>query len=260
MSMYENFARVYDAYMDNIPYEQWGEYLAEQLAQAGIKDGLLLDLCCGTGSLTEYLAGRGYDMIGVDASEDMLEAALEKKYESGADILYLQQDMREFELYGTVRAIVCTCDSLNYLESYEDLVQVFRLVNNYLDPEGLFFFDVKTLYTFRELLGDQTFTRESDDCVMIWENSWYEEEQINEYSLTLFLEEDNGLYRRYDEDHCQRAFHQTDICRALEEAGLKLERITGGYEDTAPGEKSQRLLFTARENGKLSSDLCASDP
>ena len=110
MDAYTSFASVYDTFMDNIPYEEWAEYLVDLLKEYGINDGLVLDLGCGTGNMTELLASAGYDMIGVDNAEEMLEIAMEKREKSGHDILYLLQDMREFELYGTVKAIVSICD------------------------------------------------------------------------------------------------------------------------------------------------------
>ena len=153
---YSSFARVYDTFMDNVPYKEWGGYIYSMLCEYGVKDGIVLDLGCGTGTMTEILAGYGYDMIGVDNSEDMLELAMEKRIESGHDILYLLQDMREFELYGTVRAAVSVCDSVNYVTEPEDLEEVFRLVNNYLDPGGIFLFDFNTDYKYREIMGDCT--------------------------------------------------------------------------------------------------------
>ena len=146
MEAYTNFAEVYDLFMDNIPYEDWCSYVTGLLKEHGVKDGLILDLGCGTGSLTELLAVAGYDMIGVDNSEDMLQIAMDKRAESGKDILYLLQDMREFELYGTVKAVLSICDCINYILEYKDLVEVFRLVNNYLDPGGVFIFDLNTVY------------------------------------------------------------------------------------------------------------------
>ena len=135
---YTSFASVYDTFMDNVPYEEWGEYIHGMLCERGITAGIVLDLGCGTGSMTEILAGFGYDMIGVDNSEEMLEIAREKQIKSGHEILYLLQDMREFELYGTVGAVFSICDSLNYITEPEELKQVFRWVNNYLDPGGIF--------------------------------------------------------------------------------------------------------------------------
>ena len=184
MEAYTSFARVYDIFMDNVPYKEWADYLGKILKEYGIDDGLVLDLGCGTGSMTEMLASSGYDMIGVDNAEEMLEIAMEKKVESGHDILYLLQDMREFELYGTVRAVISACDSVNYITDDEDLTEVFRLVNNYLDPEGLFVFDFNTEYKYREILGEQTIAEDREECSFIWDNYYDEDERINEYELT----------------------------------------------------------------------------
>ena len=170
MEAYTSFAEVYDTFMDNVPYEEWAEYLAELLREYDIEDGLVLDLGCGTGSLTEILATKGYDMIGADGSAEMLEIAMEKKAQSGHDILYLLQDMREFELYGTVRAVVSVCDCVNYITDEKELEQVFRLVNNYLDPEGIFIFDFNTEYKYKEILGEQTIAEDREDCSFIWDN------------------------------------------------------------------------------------------
>ena len=175
MDAYTSFARVYDTFMDNIPYEEWAVYLTGLLNEYGVNDGLVLDLGCGTGNMTELLAKEGYDMIGVDNAEEMLEIAMEKREKSGHDILYLLQDMREFELYGTVRAVVSVCDSVNYIDEEEDLTEVFRLVNNYLDPGGVFIFDFNTLYKYREILGDRTIAENREDCSFIWDNYYYEE-------------------------------------------------------------------------------------
>ena len=154
MQAYTGFAQVYDLFMDNIPYDEWSEYLISLLKSFGTEEGLLLELGCGTGKITRRLAQAGYDCIGIDNSYDMLSIAMEKEDESRNEdgeldrnsILYLHQDMREFELYGTVAAVVSICDSMNYITSEEDLVQVFRLVNRYLDRQGLFVFDLNTEY------------------------------------------------------------------------------------------------------------------
>ena len=208
MEAYTSFARVYDTFMDNVPYKEWADYLGKILKEYGIDDGLVLDLGCGTGNMTEMLASSGYDMIGVDNAEEMLEIAMEKKVESGHDILYLLQDMREFELYGTVRAVISACDSVNYITDDEDLTEVFRLVNNYLDPEGLFVFDFNTEYKYREILGEQTIAEDREECSFIWDNYYDKDERINEYELPLFVrdEEQPQLYRKYQEEHFQRAY------------------------------------------------------
>lgn len=250
MASYESFAKVYDLFMDNIPYGEWSRYLHHLLRKYGAEEGLVLELGCGTGSMTELLAGYGYDMIGVDNSIEMLEIAREKKEQSGHDILYLLQDMREFELYGTVKAVVSVCDSLNYITEPEDLQTVFKLVNNYLDPGGVFIFDMNTLYKYEELLGDTVIAENREESSFIWEN-WYDrEEHVNEYDLTLFISREDGLYEKYEETHYQRAYEIDEICRMLEEAGLRLEAVYDAFTEEGPESDSERVYFVAREQEK----------
>ena len=251
MDAYTSFASVYDTFMDNIPYEEWAEYLVDLLKEYGVKDGLVLDLGCGTGNMTELLASAGYDMIGVDNAEEMLEIAMEKRAKSGHDILYLLQDMREFELYGTVKAIVSICDSINYITEEEDLLEVFRLANNYLDPKGIFIFDFNTVYKYRELLGNQTIAEDREGCSFIWDNYYYEDEQINEYELSLFIKEDDSdLYRKYQEMHYQKAYNLDTIRRLVEESGLEYITAYDAFTRKLPTEESERIYVIAREKGK----------
>ena len=251
MEAYTSFAEVYDTFMDNVPYEEWAEYLAELLQEYDIEDGLVLDLGCGTGSLTEILATKGYDMIGADGSAEMLEIAMEKKAQSGHDILYLLQDMREFELYGTVRAVVSVCDCVNYITDEKELEQVFRLVNNYLDPEGIFIFDFNTEYKYKEILGEQTIVEDREDCSFIWDNYYYEDESMNEYELTLFIkEQDSNLYRKYQEMHYQKAYTLDAMRELIEWSGLEFVTAYDAYTRKAPTETSERICVVAREHGK----------
>ena len=251
MDAYTSFASVYDTFMDNIPYEEWAEYLVDLLKEYGISDGLVLDLGCGTGNMTELLAASGYDMIGVDNAEVMLEIAMDKREKSGHDILYLLQDMREFELYGTVKAIVSICDSINYITEEEDLLEVFRLANNYLDPKGIFIFDFNTVYKYREVLGNQTIAEDREDCSFIWDNYYYEDEQINEYELSLFIKEnDSNLYRKYQEMHYQRAYDLETIKRLVEESGLEFITAFDAFTRNMPTNESERVYVVAREYGK----------
>jgi ubiquinone/menaquinone biosynthesis C-methylase UbiE len=249
MEAYTSFAQVYDQFMDNIPYGEWASYVKELLAQYKVTDGLVLDLGCGTGSLTEILADGGYDMIGVDNSEEMLEIAMEKRVASGHDILYLLQDMREFELYGTVRAVVSICDSLNYITEYEELVQVFRLVNNYLDPGGVFLFDMNTEYKYREILGENTFAEDREECSFIWDNFYDEEEKINEYDLALFIRE-GELYRKFSETHYQRAYSLDEIKQAADEAGMEFVASYEAFTHGPVRADSERMHIVLREQGK----------
>ena len=251
MDAYKSFARVYDTFMDNIPYEEWAVYLTGLLNEYGVNDGLVLDLGCGTGNMTELLAKEGYDMIGVDNAEEMLEIAMEKREKSGHDILYLLQDMREFELYGTVRAVVSVCDSVNYIDEEEDLTEVFRLVNNYLDPGGVFIFDFNTLYKYREILGDRTIAENREDCSFIWDNYYYEEERINEYELSIFIREKENLFRRYEETHFQRGYTLDDMIRMIKDSGLEFVTAYDAFTREAPKEDSERIYVIAREKGKI---------
>lgn len=251
MEAYTSFAYVYDTFMDNVPYEEWGEYLHGLLKEYGIEDGIVLDLGCGTGTMTEYLADKGYDMIGVDNSEEMLEIALEKKQDSGHDILYLCQDMREFELYGTVRAIVSICDSVNYITDPEELGQVFRWADNYLDPDGIFIFDFNTEYKYREILGDRTIAESRDECSFIWDNYYYEEEKINEYELSLFVRDEElskdgkDIYNRYQETHYQRGYTLEEMKELLKAAGLKVLAAYDAFTREVPKADSERIYVIA---------------
>ena len=252
MEAYTSFASVYDTFMDNIPYEEWGAYLRDLLKEYGVYDGLVLDLGCGTGTMTEILAADGYDMIGIDNSEEMLEIAAEKKEGSGSDILYLLQDMREFELYGTVKAVVSICDSVNYITEEEDLEEVFRLVNNYLDPGGIFIFDFNTVYRYKEVIGSQTVAESREDCSFIWDNYYYEDEEINEYELSLFIKEkDSELYKKYVETHFQKAYNLETIRRLIEQSGLEFIIAYNAFSREKPSDESERIYVIARERGKV---------
>ena len=250
MDAYAGFAAVYDLFMDDVPYEKWCRRIVELLKEYGVNDGLVLDLGCGTGTLTELLAGAGYDMIGVDASEEMLELAAEKKEKSGHDILYLLQDMREFELYGTVRAVISACDSINYITEEADLLQVFRLVNNYLDPGGIFLFDMNTIYKYETLLAENTIAENREAGSFIWENYYDPGEKLNEYDLTLFIRQEDGLYRKYEETHFQRAYGLDQIARLVEKAGMELVRVCDAETGQEIKEDTQRVHVIVREHGK----------
>ena len=252
MEAYTGFAGVYDLLMDETPYGQWCENVVHELQKYGICDGLLLELGCGTGTLTELLAQKGYDMIGVDCSEEMLDAAMEKREESGHDILYLLQDMQAFELYGTVGGIVSVCDSINYVTDEKELKEVFSLVNNYLDPRGIFVFDFNTEYKYRELLGDRVIAEEREECSFIWDNYYNAEDKMNEYQLTLFVQskEEPELYRKYQEVHYQKAYTLEKIKTLIEKAGLRYVAAYDAYTRKAPMYTSGRICVIAQEYGK----------
>ncbi len=261
MEAYAEFAAVYDEFMDNIPYETWCDYLTDLLVEDGIEDGLILDLGCGTGNMTEALRKKGYDMIGVDYSQEMLSVAMEKSAQNDdtqdedlSQILYLCQDMRAFELYGTVRAIVSICDCMNYILKEEDLKKVFKLANNYLDPGGLFIFDMNTPYKYREILGEQTISEAREDHCFIWDNYFDEEEEINEYVLNLFIQGEDGRYDRYEEVHYQRAWDPKLVIEMIRESGMEFVAAYDAFTKEPVREDSERIYFIARERGKMKNE------
>ena len=283
MEAYTDFANVYDIFMDDTPYQEWAEVLVQLIKKYGVdtrektlkkeaytesqqtlmkevrleaERRIIVDLGCGTGILTELLADAGYDMIGVDSSQDMLNVAMARREESGKNILYLNQDIRELDLYGTAGAMVSVCDCLNYLLEEEELLQVFRLVNNYLYPGGIFLFDFNTVYKYEQVIGDTTIAENREDCSFIWENFYDKESGINEYDLTIFVrcsEEEyaeSGLFRQFVETHFQRGYTLEQIKRLVEQAGMKFITALDGDTHQEPREESQRILIVARESGK----------
>ena len=217
MNAYTTFAQVYDLFMDNVPYEEWSNYIVSVLKEYGIHSGVICDLGCGTGKMTRLLAKAGYDMIGVDLSEDMLAIASGQNEEG---ILYLCQDMCELELYGTAKAMVSVCDSINYLLEEDEIVWTLQSVNRYLEPGGIFIFDFNTVYKYETVLGDTTICENREEGSFIWENYYDKEEQINEYDLTLFIKE-GELFRKFEETHYQRCYSLDEVKEAAKEAGME---------------------------------------
>lgn len=292
MGAYESFARVYDLFMDNVPYEEWGSYLTGLLREYGICSGTVAELGCGTGKMTRLLAAAGYDMIGVDNSEEMLEIAREAEYEADAwsaaeawdeadetdaleeyaelgepdepeesdepdepdepdelpngGILYLLEDMRELELYGSVRAVVSVCDSMNYILEEADLREVFSRVHEYLEEDGVFIFDLNTVYKYRDLLGETTIAENREEGSFIWENYFDEESAVNEYDLTLYIREDGESYRRFEEVHYQRAYDLKTIDRLLADAGMELTAAYDAFAKEPVRDDSERIYVVAR--------------
>ncbi len=258
---YEDLAAVYDEFMEDTPYELWSDRIVEAIHTYGVSKperdaedvlsserNLVVDLGCGTGTLTELLYDRGYDMIGIDNSQEMLGVAMGKR-EDG-EILYLLQDMRELSLYSTVGTVVSVCDSLNYILEDEDLAQVFELVNNYLYPGGLFIFDFNTEYKYREVIGDTTIAENRENCSFIWENYYDPEAELNEYDLTLFIKEEDGRFSRYEETHVQRGYRTEEVLALLEEAGLELVKTMDADTEGEVTETTERVFVIAREHEK----------
>lgn len=259
LEAYTDFASVYDVFMDETPYQSWADFLAEMIEKYGIsrpvRDGqeknLVLELGCGTGTLTELMYEKGYDMIGVDNSQEMLGVALAKKEASGSEVLYLCQDMRELDLYSTVGTVISVCDSVNYLLEDQEVEAVFRLVDNYLYPGGLFIFDFNTVYKYEQVIGNGVIAENREECSFIWENYFHEKERVNEYDLTFFVKEgDRNLFRRFTETHFQRGYTLEEMKRFVERAGMEMLFALDADTHESPGAESQRIYLAAREQRK----------
>ncbi len=245
--MYARFAEVYDRLTHDIPYVKWADYLQSAFLKFGMNPGLVLELGCGTGSLAIELSKRGYEMIAVDVSADMLAKAYEKAQKNKADILFLNQDMREFELYGTVDAVVCLLDSLNYMTSLKDVRKVFSLVHNYLNPGGLFIFDLNSPYKLSHVLGNETFYELGEDTAWIWNNTYDSKKRCTIFDLTFFIKNEDGLYERFEETHQERAFSKMEIVKALNCEGLKLLGDFAELSFTEPAPKEERIFYIAQK-------------
>jgi len=245
--MYEGFAEVYDRLTRDIEYGKWADYLESVFLKFGDKPRLVLELACGTGSLAIEMAKRGYDMIGLDISCDMLSIAKEKSLSRGLDILFINQDMRSFELYGTVDAVICMLDSMNYITDRTDLERVFGLVRMYLNPGGLFIFDINSEYKLSGILGQNTFYELDDDISWIWHNTYDPSRRLSTFELTFFRKTGNGLYARFDETHIERAWSDEEIADALEKASMELLGRFGNLSFSPPSPEEERIFYIARK-------------
>lgn len=244
--IYGGFAQVYDKFMDNIPYDSWFAYVEELLEEQGIVQGTVVDLACGTGEITRRLQDKGYHTIGVDLSEDMLCIAREK---CSPEVLLLQQDMRRLELAHNVQAMVCICDGMNYLLDRKELEQVFQRVENYLEPGGIFLFDMKTDYFYREILGNRILTDNREDASYIWENEYDCQTGLNEYLLTVYelVDDERDLFVRTDELHRQKAFSVQEVMQIAREWGLELCAVYEAFSRKEPKEDSERVYFIMKK-------------
>lgn len=251
MDSYYSFSYVYDLFMDETPYDMWANNVTNLLADYGVTDGVIVDLGCGTGQMTKRLQDKGFSMIGLDLSEDMLTVANEKN--QPGDILYICQDMREISLHGTVKAFVSFCDSLNYIPSLEDLTQVFVSVMEYLEDGGMFVFDMNTPYKYHTLLAQNTFSDTREEGSFIWENEYDEESGENIYDLTLYIKQDvlyqNGKeeFERFFETHVQHCYSLEEVEAALKTAGLSFIECIDADTMERPTDTTERVYFVAKK-------------
>lgn len=237
--MYNEFADVYDSLIDT-DYEKFVSYYKEIFTSFNIKPHLVADLGCGTGTLCALMQKEGFDMIGIDASPEMLSVA-KRKYN---DILFLNQSVCDFELYGTVDAAISSLDVINYLTEKEDVLKLFLLIKNYLNPGGIYIFDTSSYYKLSEILGNNTFVFEEGDIFYTWENSF--QDDILEMYLTFFKKEGN-LYKKFEEEQIQRAYKSDEICALAEKAGLNVVGVFGDFSFEGEKENSERIFYVLKK-------------
>ncbi|MBO5937135.1 MAG: class I SAM-dependent methyltransferase, partial [Clostridia bacterium] len=226
------------------------EYIRGLLAENGIGEGILLDLACGTGTVSLMLSEMGYDVIGVDASEEMLSVAQEKKMESGADVIFLCQRMEELDLFGTINACVSTLDSINHVTDEKTVREIFRRVSLFMEDKGIFVFDVNTPYKHRKILGDNTFVYDTDEVYCVWQNST-DENLLTKVSLDIFEkdEDDEETYYRYCEEFAEKAYKLDDIRKWLEECRFEVTAVYEEMTRETVKADTQRAVFIAVKHG-----------
>lgn len=247
---YQGFAYVYDKFMDNIPYTEWSRYLIHLLKQYSLTTGHLVELGCGTGTLTLLMADAGYQLIGIDNSSEMLSVAAEKTG-SRTDITLLCQNMCTLDLGTSFDGFYSICDSLNYLLTPAELLSTFCGIKKYLKKNGIFIFDLKTPYFYKYVLGDQVFCDHHEDCSYIWENNYFEEERINQYDLTFFVRQPKSeLFTRFTETHHQKAYHLPEITDLLTQSGLEYITAYDAFTTNPPSPTSERIYIITRNGDK----------
>ncbi len=251
MAAYESFAGVYDALTSNVDYAAMGGFLCRLLAENGAETGILLDLACGTGTLSALFAKHGYEVIGVDSSEEMLALAQEKRIEEGFDALFLCQRMEELDLFGTVDAAVCTLDSLNHITDENALAEALRRVALFMNDGGVFLFDVNTPYKHAHVLGNHTFVYDLDEVYCVWQNSFDENTQTTAITLDLFAadEAEDGVYFRETEEFAERAWPPELLAEHLRNVRFEVLHILDADTHAALTETSERALFVCKKHG-----------
>ena len=246
---YGVFSEFYDALTANVSYDTVAQVLSSLLTRYGKSRGLLLDLACGTGSVSVRLAEKGYEVIGVDLSPEMLSEAQNKAYTTGQNILFLCQDMTKLDLYGTVDAAVCTLDGLCHLPDEESLSAALRKVSLFMNPGGVFLFDVNSVYKHRAVLGNNTFVYDTDDVYCVWQNTLLPDGVTVQMDLDFFEPvSDAGDYVRQSERFTERAYPRETLEAMLKKAGFTVLDVFDGYSGKPAHDTSERLLFAVRKD------------
>ncbi len=246
MESYSAFASVYDVLMQDVDYFAWASYIEKIFERYEWKPQNIADIACGTGSITNILAQRGYNLIGVDISEDMLFVAREKAEDMNLDVIYLQQDMKELILPTELDAILCVCDGVNYITREDELILFFQSVYRHLKQKGLFIFDISSWYKLSTILANNTYAENYEDVSYIWENYFDAERCICDFDLTLFIKE-GDRYKKYQESHSQRAYHESEILNCLHAANFTKKESFEAFTFQAPSYDSERICFVCQK-------------
>lgn len=245
---YNIFSSVYDILTDNVDYDKIANKICSLLSLNGINGGLLLDLGCGTGTLSFLLEEKGFDIIGVDPSEDMLSVAIEKKYDLNSNTMFLCQSGEALDLFGTIDCAVCTLDAINHIDSLDKIKAAISRVSLFMNMGGIFVFDINTPFKHEEILGNNTFVYDMDEVYCVWQNSFDKENCKTQIDLDFFIKnEDDELFERYSENFCEYSYDFEDIEKILSECGFELLNTFDDYSDKPVNAETQRITLVAKK-------------
>ncbi len=247
MNSYEALAPFYDLLNGSVDYEKWADRIAAVFSENGIEKGsIVLDAACGTGKMTVELAKRGYDMIGTDLSPEMLNEARNAAYDNDLEILYLLQDLTKLDLFGTVKAITCCLDSLNYLRDNKSLKTFFDLADNYIEPDGLLVFDMNAKAKFENVYGENCYVLEEENVFLTWQNFYSPKTRDCRFVLDIFEKKKSGAYQRLHEEQTEHYFPRKTVEKMLLESGFEILSVSGDFNGTPADEKTERLYYICR--------------
>ena len=252
---YGIFSSVYDILTENVEYERIADRICSLLHENGVDGGLLLDLGCGTGTLSFLLEQKGFDVIGVDASEDMLMVANEKKYEDGSSALFLCQKAEELNLYGTIQCAVSSLDTFNHIDSIEKIEKAISLVSLFMDMNGIFIFDMNTPYKHKNVLGNNTFVYDMDEVYCVWQNSYDNDAERTDIDLDFFIKnEDDEFFERYSESFSEYVYQIDDIANIIKKCGFTLFGTNDDYSKNPISDTTERITFICKKTETIFKD------
>lgn len=248
MNQYSDFAFVYDELMSEVDYDGWVKYIEEIIKKENCKVKNILELACGTGNMTIPLTKKGYDIAGIDISDQMLSVARENAEKQGVELVLLQQDIRELDFEITdLDCVLCACDGFNYITYDDDLESVFAKTHELLKEDGIFIFDISSFYKLANILGNNMYGENREDIAYMWQNYFDDEENLVEMELAFFIKDEDGKFERFEEIHQQRAYTEEEIIEMLQEVGFSSIKVFGDFTFERPTDETQRIFFVCRK-------------